>query len=92
MVKRHTAVAVMAGAYVFPGGQLGLADGAGDIAALSDGLGGVRDRMEAGHLLRDRDGEGRTPDGASDRTRSVAITKLCRASTREWPNDAILRR
>ena len=47
MVKRHTAVAVMAGAYVFPGGQLALADGAGDIAALSDGLGGLRDRMEA---------------------------------------------
>ena len=45
MVKRHTAVAVMAGAYVFPGGQLSLADGAGDIAALCDGLDGVRDRM-----------------------------------------------
>jgi 8-oxo-dGTP pyrophosphatase MutT (NUDIX family) len=47
MVKRHTAVAVMAGAYVFPGGQLALADGAGDLAALSDGVGGVRDRMDA---------------------------------------------
>jgi 8-oxo-dGTP pyrophosphatase MutT (NUDIX family) len=46
MVKRHTAVAVMAGAYVFPGGQLSLADSTGDIAALSDGLAGVRDRME----------------------------------------------
>ena len=46
MVKRHTAVAVMAGAYVFPGGQLSLADGAGDIAALCDGLAGVRDRMD----------------------------------------------
>ena len=45
MVKRHTAVAVLAGAYVFPGGQLALADSAGDIAALCDGLGGVRDRM-----------------------------------------------
>jgi len=46
MVKRHTAVAVMAGAYVFPGGQLSLDDGAGDVAALSDGLTGVRDRMD----------------------------------------------
>jgi 8-oxo-dGTP pyrophosphatase MutT (NUDIX family) len=46
MVRRHTAVAVMAGAHVFPGGQLSLADSAGDIAALSDGLAGVRDRME----------------------------------------------
>jgi 8-oxo-dGTP pyrophosphatase MutT (NUDIX family) len=46
MVKRHTAVAVMAGAYVFPGGQLSLADGAGDIAARCDGLAGVRQRMD----------------------------------------------
>ena len=46
MVKRHTAVTVMAGAYVFPGGQLSLGDGAGDVAALSDGLAGVRGRME----------------------------------------------
>ena len=45
LVKRHTAVAVLAGAYVFPGGQLALADSAGDIAALSDGVGTVRDRM-----------------------------------------------
>ena len=45
MVKRHTAVAVLASAYVFPGGQLALADSAGDIAALCDGLSGVRDRM-----------------------------------------------
>jgi 8-oxo-dGTP pyrophosphatase MutT (NUDIX family) len=45
MVKRHTAVAVMAGAYVFPGGQLSLDDGAGDIAALSDGVASVRNRM-----------------------------------------------
>jgi len=46
MVKRHTAVAVMAGAYVFPGGQLSLADGGGDIAALCDGSIGLRDRMD----------------------------------------------
>ena len=46
MVKRHTAVAVMAGAYVFPGGQLSLTDSAGDIAALCDGVAGVRDRMD----------------------------------------------
>jgi 8-oxo-dGTP pyrophosphatase MutT (NUDIX family) len=46
MVKRHTAVAVMAGAYVFPGGQLSLADSAGDIAALCDGVAGVRRRMD----------------------------------------------
>ena len=46
MVKRHTAVTVMAGAYVFPGGQLSLGDGGGDAAALSDGLAGVRSRME----------------------------------------------
>ena len=45
MIKRHTAVSVMAGAYVFPGGQLSLADSAGDIAAWCDGVGGVRDRM-----------------------------------------------
>jgi 8-oxo-dGTP pyrophosphatase MutT (NUDIX family) len=51
MVKRHTAVAVMAGAYVFPGGQLSLADGAGDVAALCDGLAGVRHRM--GDVLDD---------------------------------------
>ena len=47
LVKRHTAMAVLAGAYVFPGGQLSLADSAGDIAALSDGVGTVRDRMTA---------------------------------------------
>ena len=46
MVKRHTAVAVMAGAYVFPGGQLSLADSGGDIAALCDGVAGVRARMD----------------------------------------------
>jgi 8-oxo-dGTP pyrophosphatase MutT (NUDIX family) len=46
MVKRHTAVTVMASAYVFPGGQLALADGAGDVAALAEGLAGVRSRME----------------------------------------------
>lgn len=46
MVKRHTAVAVMAGAYVFPGGQLSLADGGGDIAVLCDGSAGLRDRMD----------------------------------------------
>jgi 8-oxo-dGTP pyrophosphatase MutT (NUDIX family) len=46
MVRRHTAVAVMAGAYVFPGGQLALADSAGDVAARSDGLAGVRERMD----------------------------------------------
>jgi 8-oxo-dGTP pyrophosphatase MutT (NUDIX family) len=46
MVKRHTAVAVMAGAYVFPGGGVALADSSGDVAALCDGLGGVRDRMD----------------------------------------------
>jgi 8-oxo-dGTP pyrophosphatase MutT (NUDIX family) len=51
MVKRHTAVAVMAGAYVFPGGQLSLADGAGDVAALCEGLAGVRHRM--GDVLDD---------------------------------------
>ena len=45
LVKRHTAVAVLAGAYVFPGGQLALADSAGDIAALSDGVDTVGDRM-----------------------------------------------
>ena len=45
LVKRHTAVAVLAGAYVFPGGQLALSDSAEDIAALSDGVGSVRDRM-----------------------------------------------
>jgi len=36
----------MAGAYVFPGGQLSLTDSAGDIAALCDGVAGVRDRMD----------------------------------------------
>ena len=46
MVRRHTAVTVMAGAHVFPGGQLSLADEAGDVAALCDGLAGVRGRME----------------------------------------------
>jgi 8-oxo-dGTP pyrophosphatase MutT (NUDIX family) len=46
MVKRHTAVAVMAGAYVFPGGQLSVGDGAADIAGLCDGVAGVRHRMD----------------------------------------------
>lgn len=46
MVKRHTAVAVMAGAYVFPGGQLSLADGGADIAALSDGVAALPNRMD----------------------------------------------
>jgi 8-oxo-dGTP pyrophosphatase MutT (NUDIX family) len=36
---------------VFPGGQLSLADGAGDVAALCDGLAGVRHRM--GDVLDD---------------------------------------
>jgi 8-oxo-dGTP pyrophosphatase MutT (NUDIX family) len=39
-------VAVLAGAHVFPGGQLALADSAGDVAALCDGVGQMRERMD----------------------------------------------
>jgi 8-oxo-dGTP pyrophosphatase MutT (NUDIX family) len=46
LVRRHTAVAVMAGAHVFPGGSRTMADSAGDIAELCDGRDRVRDRMQ----------------------------------------------
>jgi 8-oxo-dGTP pyrophosphatase MutT (NUDIX family) len=46
LVKRHTAVAVMGGAHVFPGGGVTVADAGADVAALCDGLAGVRDRMD----------------------------------------------
>jgi 8-oxo-dGTP pyrophosphatase MutT (NUDIX family) len=45
MVRRHSALAVLAGAYVFPGGSVHLTDSSQAAALVCDGLERVRDRM-----------------------------------------------